>query len=132
MCTPVAALGKITIASLVGVAAVLAVLQAAVIGELVPPLAVFALVALIVAGIIGVGWRWVPIPGAIVCGLVLLMNADHIVFDLTHPGDFRTFALVVVAVPLATIGVFAGIGATVQNYRHSGADRRMPRLFLPR
>jgi hypothetical protein len=50
---PLAALGKATVAALVGLALCLTYLQVAIIGALIPPLAVFAVVSLVVAGIVG-------------------------------------------------------------------------------
>jgi plastocyanin len=105
----------------------LVVLQTAIIGEFVPPLAVFAAVAVIAAGIVAIGWRWAPILGTLICGLVVAMNAQPLMFGLVHPNDFRTFAFDVSALAVAVIGILAGISATVQNYRRAPQERRAPR-----
>ena len=128
--TPLAALGKLTAAALVGMGIMLVVLQAAIIGGLDPPLAVFAAVAVIAAGIVAIGWRWAPILGTIICGLVTGMNFEPLMFGLTHPNDFRVFTFDVVTLAVAVAGILAGIGATVQNYRRAAAERRAPR-WLP-
>jgi hypothetical protein len=55
-------LGQLAIAGLVANAALLLVMMAAVLGEFIPPVAVFAVVGLVFAGLIATGWRWTPIP----------------------------------------------------------------------
>ncbi len=127
--TPVAALGKLTAVMLAGVALLLTYLQMAIIGEFVPPLAVFALVALVVAAAITAGWRWVPALGTLVCALLLAMNSGPMLFQIMHPGDFRSFSFMAVTLPVVVLGILGGIAATVQNYRHAAGERRMPRLL---
>ena len=128
--TPPSALGKLTAAALVGVGVMLVVLQVAIIGQIIPPLAVFALLAVIAGGIVSIGWRWAPILGTIIGGLVIGMNFEPLMFGLTHPNDFRVFTFDVVTLAVAVAGILAGIGATVQNYRRAPLERRVPR-WLP-
>jgi plastocyanin len=121
---PLAALGKLTVAGLVGLALTLIYLQVAMIGELIPPLAVFTMISLIVAGVVVVGWRWAPLLGALWSVFMIVGNADHMVYSLTHPAEFRGFVFVIFFLAVALIGVGAGIAATAQNYR--GGERRAP------
>ncbi|HEY3230215.1 MAG TPA: cupredoxin domain-containing protein [Roseiflexaceae bacterium] len=121
---PLAALGKLSVAGLVGLALALIYLQAAMIGTLVPPLAVFTVISLVVTGVVMVGWRWAPLLGALWSILMVVGNTDNIVYSLTHPAEFRSFVFVVFLLAMALIGVSAGIAATVQNYR--GGQRLAP------
>jgi len=121
---PLAALGKLTVAGLVGLALALIYLQAAMIGRLIPPLAVFTVISLVVAGVVMVGWRWAPLLGALWSIFMVVGNTDNSIYSLTHPAEFRSFVFVVFLLAMALIGVGAGIAATVQNYR--GGERHAP------
>jgi heme/copper-type cytochrome/quinol oxidase subunit 2 len=122
---PLPTLGKLTSAAVGGLGLALIYLQAAIIGQVEPPLAIFAGLMLLVAGLIWGGWRWLPLAGALLSALSVAGNIDHIVYDFAHPESFHTFAFVVVSVGLALVGMLAGIAATVQNYR--SAKRQAPR-----
>jgi plastocyanin len=114
---PLTAIGKLSVAGLVGLALALIYLQAVMIGRLIPPLAVFTVISLVVAGAVMVGWRWVPLLGALWSIFMVVGNIDNIVYSLTHPAEFRSFVFVVFLLAMALIGVGAGIAATVQNER---------------
>jgi plastocyanin len=122
------ALTKVTIGGLIGLALALVYVQVVMLGQFELDLTIFAVVMLIVAGINTIGWRWTPLLGALLSGLVVAGNSGPIIYDLTHPEGFHAFAYMVVAVAFAVVGVVAGIGATAQNYRAS--ERRAPR-WLP-
>jgi len=125
---PLAALGKLTVAALVGIGAMLGYAQT-VFGGFDPMMTGFALLFLVVAGVVAIGWRWAPALGALLslllAGGLLAPAIKEIAFSLTHPSDFATFSLLVVLLPLLFIGLASGIAATVQNYR--GGARRAPR-----
>jgi len=121
---PLTALDKLTVVGLVGLALALIYLQAAMSGRLIPPLAVFTVISLVVAGVVMVGWRWAPLLGALWSIFMVVGTSDNIAYSLTHPAQFRSFVLVVFLLAMALIGVGAGIAATVQNYR--GGERRAP------
>lgn len=65
---PLAALGRLTVAAMIGLGLCLAYLQAAIIGMIIPPLAVFVVLSLIIASVVAIGWRWAPALGALWCG----------------------------------------------------------------
>src|SRR5262245_21591926 len=108
---PLTVLGKLTVAGLVGLALALIYLQAAMIGRLIPPLAIFTVISLVVAGLVVVGWRWVPLLGALWCIFMVIGTSNNTVYSLTHPAEFRSFVFVVFFLAMALIGVSAGIAA---------------------
>src|SRR5688500_9428370 len=127
---PLAALGKLTLAALVGFAVLLIGFMVLVIGEFVPPVLVVAAIPLIIAGVVATGWRWTPLLGTLVFGLLLallVLGASEIVFTLSHPGG-ALFTFLLIVIPVLAIGFVASISATVQNYR--SVERRTPR-WLP-
>jgi heme/copper-type cytochrome/quinol oxidase subunit 2 len=130
---PLAALGKLTAAALVGLAALFVYVQAVLIGRFEPIVTGIGLIPLISAGVVVVGWRWAPALGAVLSGLLLaliaVMGAGDILYPLMHPNSFNEFVLMLLLLPLLIIGLAGGIGATVQNYR--GAERRAPRWLSP-
>jgi heme/copper-type cytochrome/quinol oxidase subunit 2 len=95
------------------------------------PRLVFTGVALVLAGIvsglIASGWRWASLLGAVLYVLQLLASSSTVRAALSHPSDAYLFAFNVVFLALAAVGMAAGIGATVQNYRRAAADRPAPR-----
>ncbi len=123
--TPLAALTKLTIGALIGIALALVYVQALLVGAFAPDLSVFAALMLLGAALLTTGWRWTPIVGALLSSLVIAGNSGPVVYDITHPAAFHSFAFMVVAVALALVGTVAGLGATLQNYR--SAARRAPR-----
>jgi plastocyanin len=124
---PVSALGKLTIAAMLGMSLLLILMMAVLIREFVPPLAVFAALPLVAAGLILTGWRWTPILASLVAAVLLLMFYQPLVFELQHPEVFGWFATMLVLVAVLAIAIVGGIAATVQNYRVPAADRRAPR-----
>jgi plastocyanin len=126
---PLAALGKLAVTTLIALAALMSYVEV-VIFNLAPSGFAFIAIPLVLAGMIAMGWRWAPLLGAIWCGLMLVMNIQFIVHDLTHPEQFAMFVLEV-GLDLAMIGgVVGGIAATVQNYRSPLSERRTP-AWLP-
>jgi heme/copper-type cytochrome/quinol oxidase subunit 2 len=117
------------VAAVVGIALVLVLVQMILIGQLIPPLTIFALLSLVVAAVVATGWRWAPLLGAIWSSLVIGANLENVVHDLTHPEAFRSFALVLIALAVAIVGIGAGVGASIQNYR--AGERRAPRWLTP-
>jgi hypothetical protein len=126
---PLATLGKVTVAALAGIALMVTYAQVVMIGAFDPVLAIFALLSLIVAGVTAVGWRWSPLLGTLWCAMIIALNLQGIVEDLTHPAS-TWFSLNVVVQSLVVVGIATGIAATVQNYR--SAERRTPAGLLPR
>src|SRR5262249_46726657 len=126
---PLAALGKLTVITLVAFAALCVYLEVMVF-HLNPIGWIFVAVPLLLAGVATTGWRAAPLLGAIWCGLMIAMNIQFTIYDLTHPEQFHMFALEV-GLDLAMIGgVVGGIAATLQNYRTTLTERRTP-AWLP-
>jgi uncharacterized cupredoxin-like copper-binding protein len=118
------------VAALVGVALLLIYVQALIFGTFHLPLTICAIVSLVVAGIIAMGWRWAPLLGTIWILLASVFNAEGMRYDLTHPEQIHSFAWQVSMDALLLGGVVAGITATAQNYRSRAGDRPRPR-WLP-
>jgi len=134
---PLPALSKWTVATLAAVVVMLIWLQVAVARSFFPPLALaLGTPALVVAvPIVATRWRWAPLLGAIYWILIIVVNRGVIPYDITHPEFFDTFAFTVIVLALAVVGIVAGIGATIQNYRAPAAPetdtdwRRVPHWF---
>ncbi len=128
---PLAALGKAAVGALVGLAALFGYVQLVVFGGFIPVVAGFAAVALLLAGLIATGWRWTPLLATLACGALLALMlgpaSGEILYILSRPHDVSLFALIVLLLPVLVIGVSAGIGATVQNYRYVASERHAPR-----
>jgi plastocyanin len=124
---PVSTLTKLTVVALVGLGLGLVYLQAFMIGMVIPPLAVFTVISLVIAGINLIGWRWTPLLGALWSVFLVVGNSSNIVYNLNHPAEIRGFVFTVYLVAMAIIGLVAGISAGVQNYR--GQDRSAPRAM---
>jgi plastocyanin len=123
---PLAALGKLTIAALVGIALAVIYVLAAVFGGIDPMGLTFSGLPLIAAGVMLAGWRWTPALGSLVGLLLLAMIGPMAPMVLSDPGS-GTFAPVLIVLVLSAVAVVLGISATVQNYRRAAADRRAPR-----
>ena len=126
---PLSALTKLTIAALISFAGVLVFAQVFLGGQFSLEQTIFVVVLLVVAGVIATGWRWTPLLAAVLCGAIMGGGSDVIINDLRHPESFRFFASVLFSVVVTLIGIVAGIGATVQNYR--ARERRAPRIMVP-
>jgi plastocyanin len=120
-----AALGKLTIAALVGIALAVIYGLAVVVGQVDPMGLTFSGLPLIAAGVMLAGWRWTSALGALVGVLLLAMIGPMAPFALADPSS-ATFAPVLIVLALSAVAVALGIGATVQNYRRVVADRRAP------
>jgi len=119
-----AALGKLTVAALIGITLIVVYSIAFIVGRFEPAAIGFALVALLCAGIVAVGWRWAPLLGALLSGLMLASYTPTVGYILAHPEE-PNFIPAALFLPVSIVGIVAGIGATVQNYR--GGERRAPR-----
>ncbi len=126
---PLGALGKLTGVTLVSIAGALAYVQLSIVGQFDPQLTTFAVIMLVVAAMIGRGWRWAPLVGAALSAMVVVGNRTAVIYDLQRPENLHLFTFMVVAVALAVVGTVAGISATVQNYRRT--EPRTPRIMAP-
>ncbi len=127
---PLAALGKLTVAALVGMAAtVVYVLFTIFSGEFDPMAMTLLAVPLLMAALVITGWRWAPLLAALVGGAFIAVLNGFFMFLVTQPSE-PAFAPILVLMVLSVVGIVAGIGATVQNYRRPMAERRTPRGLL--
>lgn len=128
---PLAPLTRWTVATLLAGVALLVYMQVVLVGGFDPPIALmFGVPALLFALLVlGVRRRWAPLLGALYWALFLAANAPYLAHDLTHPEFQASFTFSVVLVVPALIGLAAGIGAAVQNYRAAPAPRT-PRWFF--
>jgi heme/copper-type cytochrome/quinol oxidase subunit 2 len=110
-------LGRLTMTALLGVTLLLLGFMALAIGTFEPILAGIAAVPLVVAGVVALGWRWAPLLGTLIFGLLVLLLVGGVrELILTHPSG-GLFTLVLLLAPLTLIGLAASIWATVQNYQ---------------
>jgi len=121
---------KLVVGALIGFALMYLYLQAVLIRQITMPLPIFSVISLVLAALVAGrpigGWRWTPLL-AVVWSLVLLLGKlDLVLYELAHPENTHQFAWQLVMLWLVTVGVVAGIGATVQNYRLPAAERRLP------
>jgi plastocyanin len=87
-------------------------------------------VNLLVAFLIGAGFRWAPIPGAVITGggvLYTLFGNPYPIYHLSHPKSDSLFVVLVIVVGLSILTFAANVAAIAQNYWE--ADRRLPRWF---
>lgn len=127
---PVSALGKLSIAALIVIGLDLIFLLAYLIGEVIPPLAVFAALSFVFAGLIALGFRWAPVLAVLISALLVAMNFEPMLAAVMSPTvSFPMFVLGATMLPAAIVGIIAGIAATVQNYRFAPEARRAPRGF---
>src|SRR3954467_8530529 len=101
--TPLAALGKLTVLGVVGIGLALIYLQVAMIGMIIPPLAVFAVISFVVAGMVGVGWRWAPLLGPLWSVFIIAGNSTEITYNLRHATEVRGFAFTLFLLAMALI-----------------------------
>src|SRR5215475_5804012 len=99
---PLTALGKLALTALIALAALMSYVEVAIFNLALSGFA-FIAIPLVLAGVIARGWRWAPLLGAIWCGLMLAMNIQFTVSNLTHPEQFAMFTLEV-GLDLAMIG----------------------------
>ncbi len=123
-------LGKLTVAAVIGLPILLS--TNFVVNGLSVMNLLFAGIALILAAIVtGIilvtRWRWSPLLGALLYGIMLALFIPIMPYALSHPNETYMFALTVVFLALAVVGIGAGIRATVQNYRKGEGEPRAPR-----
>ncbi len=128
--TRLSTLGKLTVAAVLGLPLLLST-DFVVHGLNVTNL-LLAGIALVLAGIItgiivATRWRWSPLLGALLYGVMLALFIPILPYALSHPNETYMFALNVVLLALTVIAMGAGIGATIQNYHTGSREPRAPR-----
>lgn len=128
---PLAALGKLTAAALIGAALAFAILWLTILlgtGDFVLPLFLVAIALLLVAGVVATGVRWTPLLGALMgLGTIIggVFTQQYFLYHLTHPTEVGPFLLSFLICAFALVAICSGIGTTLQNYRD--AERKTPR-----
>jgi plastocyanin len=93
------------------------------------------IISLVVAGIAALRFRWAPAIGALLCALQLVEGAIFLGSMLTEPDSAATFAFAAIFFAITIVGLVAGVGATVQNYRAPRSrpfvDPSAPRWIYP-
>ena len=87
---------------------------------------VFVALPLVLAGLVFARMRWMPAVAAAVAAIFLLgavLTAGELSY-LTHPATTWAFAAIVVELLSCVLVLFAGIAATVQQYRISRSTGR--------
>ncbi len=128
--TRLSALGKLTVAAVLGLPLLLStgfVVNGLNVTNLLITGIALILAAIITAIIVATPWRWSPLLGALVYAAILAASIPIIPYALSHPTETYMFALNVVLLALSVIALGAGIGATVQNYRAGSRESRAPR-----
>ena len=127
---PIAALGKLTIASLLTLGLLFVLFMTLIIGEIIPPLLVIGLLAVVFGGFIAAGWRWAPALATLLGGAVLAMFWPPMQFSLLHPEESRVFSFMAATIATLLLTMVAGLAATIQNYRRAAEERRTPRGLI--
>jgi len=128
--TRLSALARLTVAAVLGLPLLLStdfVVHGLNVTNLLFTGIALILAAIITTLIVATRWRWSPLLGALVYGLLLVASIPIILYTLSHPNETYMFALNVVLLALSIIAMGAGIGATVQNYRTGEGEPRAPR-----
>jgi heme/copper-type cytochrome/quinol oxidase subunit 2 len=122
---PLNTLSRLTLAALLGVVLLLLLgFMALALRAFEPIIVGVAAVPLVVAGVIALRWRWAPLLGTLVLGLLtLLLLASVRELVLTHPSG-ALFTLLLLLAPVTLVSLAASVGAAVQNYR--SAEPGMP------
>ena len=112
---PLATLGKLTVAALLGDALAFLVLWLTILlssGAFVAQLIIVALSLLVVAGIVATGVRWTPLLGA-VAGLGTMIGGvftqQYFLYHLTHPAEGGPFLLSLLICAFALVALCAGV-----------------------
>jgi uncharacterized cupredoxin-like copper-binding protein len=117
-------LGKVAVAALLGMAAVVLVGTLLIGGELDAFSLIFVGIGL-VPGLLGAsGWRWAMAVVAVLSTLLLVALSLFLGPELARPHE-PAFGIIVPVLALMLVGAVAAWGATVQNYL--GGERRAPR-----
>jgi plastocyanin/putative flippase GtrA len=116
---PLSALGKLTVAALLG-SALAFLVQIFLTGEFNIPLITITMLLLIGAGLVATGIRWTPLVGSLLSLNITfgsLFFQSYTIYHLTHPAEVNFFTVTLLFTLLGLVVIGAGFGATVQNYR---------------
>jgi len=126
---PLSTLGKLSVTALLGGALSSGGL-ALIIG--LPdnvPLLITTAALLIVAGLVALGLRWIPVLGTLLSGIFLtfMSGQPDVIYHMTHPkeGNFAPFVLDTLLFAFLVVTLGATLSTTVQNYWQR--ERHTPR-----
>ena len=125
--TGLSALGKLTVVAVIGLPLLLSTdfFQHGVnVANLVFTGIGLVLAAIVTWIMVATRWRWSPLLGAVLYFLMLAGSIYILPYALSHPNETYLFAFNVVGLALTVVGMGAGIGATVQNYRTGNGERQ--------
>jgi hypothetical protein len=111
---PLSPLGKVTVAALL--AAALGYASELLSLGLDPEVSVVVVVVALAAGLAASGWPLTPALGALVAGLILVMN-PFLLFNLSNPLNLHFFAAALVQAIATVVAAVAGVAASVQQLR---------------
>ena len=123
--TRLSALGKLTVVAVIGLPLLLSTdfFQHGVnVANLVFTGIGLVLAAIVTGIMVATRWRWSPLLGAVVYFLLLAGSIYILPYALSHPNETYLFVFNVVGLALTVVGMGAGIGATVQNYRTANGE----------
>jgi hypothetical protein len=127
---PLSALGKLTVAALLGSAILCGVLWS-FIGADAIGLLIFALILLLSAGLSAIGFRWTPLFGTLLGSTLLgvFFTRSYVIYHLSNPKEaFSFFVVILLILACALVAFGAGTVATMQNYQQS--ERSAPRWLV--
>jgi plastocyanin len=75
------------------------------------------IISLVFAGIVALRLRWAPALGALLCAAQMVEGYIFLGSSLTEPDSAATFAFAAMFFAITIVGLVAGVGAIVQNYR---------------
>jgi plastocyanin len=132
---PQPVLARWTVGTLLVGTLLLVYMQVFLVRAFMPPIAlIFGVPALIFAALtVAIRRRWSPLLGALYWFLFLGANGPYLAHDVRHPEFFSNFTFTVMVLATAVVGLAAGIGAALQNYRPAGtAGAEAHRQSAPR
>jgi plastocyanin len=130
---PLSTLGKLSVTALLGSA-----LSSAGLALLIGlpdnvPLLITTAALLLVAGLVALGLRWIPLLGTLLSGILLTIMSGQpdVIYHMTHPkeGNFASFVLDTLLFAFLVVTLGATLGATVQNYWQR--ERHAPGWLTP-
>ncbi len=117
--------GLVALGAMVVVAALLALLQILMFG-FAPPITLFAVLALVAAGLTAAGFRWAPLLATLVSVALLGLFGPPMISVVGEPTvQGAMFPMMASLLAAVVVGALSGIAATVQNYR--AGERSLPR-----
>lgn len=113
-------LGKVTCASLIGLAASLMYVQVVVERAITPVPTINAVVLLVVAGVLASGWRRGPLVVTVWTAFMLLGSLQVIVPRFAQPDELHMFIWNIITVVMGVTALGGGIAMMIRNRKVPG------------